>query len=259
MNMQKRLYGNQPTLMGRGVIGTTRLNVFDAIQATDWGSLFDAGYALDVSSSSASDTNSAGTGARKITVFGLDFAGNPLSEVINLNGQTKVTGAALFWRVFAAQVTDAGSGRVNAGDIYIYKTGTGGTITAGVPGTLTGMAVKILVGENLGNSGVWTAPRGTVYILDQLNVCCRAQAGRLEAVHGASRASTVIYPYTALSLDMGIGGPAMLDYHEGQDFILEVRELEDIYFRATMAAANGIVSFIAKLQIASPVATGLYL
>jgi hypothetical protein len=254
MDMINRFYGNQPTIMGRGIIGASRLNISDLIQAVDWGAVFNIGYALDVISSSAADT-AAGTGARTVTIYGLALDGTQLIETVTLNGQTAVTTTKAFWRVFGAQVATAGTGRVNAGDIYIYKTGTGGTITAGVPGTLTSAAIKILTTENFGTSGMWTAPLGTSYTLDQFVPCCRAQAGRIEIVHAFGKNGL---PYTALSYEMGIGSPTWLEYSDGNDYSLTLNQLEDIYFRATMAAAAGVTSFVAKLQIVSPRTVGRY-
>jgi hypothetical protein len=256
MDMINRFYGNQPTIIGRGTIGTARLNVYELVQAIDWGAVFNIGYALDVISSSANDA-AAGTGARTLTIYGLANDGTPQNETVTLNGQTAVTTTKAFWRVFGALVATAGTGRANAGDIYIYKTGTGGTITSGVPGTLTSAAIKIPLTENFGSSGMWTAPLGTAYTLDQIVPSCRAQAGRLEVVHAGSRNAVTLLPYTALSYDIGICGPTWLDYHEGNDYVLTLNQLEDIYFRATMAAASGIISFVAKLQIVSPRTAGI--
>lgn len=243
--MQERFFGNYPLIMGRGVIGTSRLNVYDLIQDIDWASVFDTGYALDYSSSSANDDKTAGTGARKVKVYGLDAKGNQLIEEVQLTGQTKVTGTALFWRVFGAIVALTGTGRKNDGDIYILKTGTGGVLVAGVPPTLTSAAIKILAGENLGTSGMWTAPLGTVYTLDHFIPSCRAQAGRIEIVHGGAS----IYPQDSISFDIGVGGPASLPFNLP---IVSINQLEDVYCRATMAAAGGIVSFAAQLRKVSP-------
>jgi len=254
MDMINRFYGNQPTIMGRGVIGASRLNVSELIQSVDWGVTFNIGYALDIVSSAVADA-AAGIGARTVTIYGLALDGTQLIETVTLNGQTPVTSTKAFWRVFGAIVVTAGTGRVNAGDIYIYKTGTGGTITAGVPGTLTSAAIKILVGENFGTSGMWTAPLGTSYTLDQFVPSCRAQAGRIEIVHCPGKNGL---PYTAISYDIGVGSPTWLDYSDGNDYILTLNQLDDIYFRATMAAAAGVVSHVSKLQIVSPRTVGSY-
>lgn len=249
MNMTKRFFGRYPTIMGKGVIGTSKLNVYDLIQDLDWASIFSTAAALDISSSSANDA-AAGTGARTVTVYGLDSAGKMQTETIALNGQTAVTTTKTFWRVFGIQVATAGTGRKNAGDIYAVKTTTS-TWTAGVPDTLTSAAVKILAGENFGTSGMFTAPAGQFYSLSKLYVGARAQAGRLEVVHGDSKSSPVIYPYAALQIDTGLGSPGgitLLENSNTPNHTLLLRPLQDFYCRGTMAAASGIISFVAKFQ-----------
>lgn len=255
MNMQKRFYGRFPTIMGKGVIGTSKLNIYDLIQDLDWASIFSTGYALDVTSSDANDA-AAGTGARTIKIYGLDAAGKQLIETVTLNGQTAVTTTGLFWRVFGAQVVTAGTGRKNAGDLYIIKTGTS-TWTSGVPGTLTSAAVKVLAGENFGSSGMFNSGAAGYYSLSTLHVGARAQAGRLEVVHGDPKATSgaVVYPYAALQIDTGLGSPGPMEFLKNPgnaNHTLILLPMQDFYCRGTMAAASGIISFVAKFQGIDP-------
>jgi hypothetical protein len=245
MDFYQSFFGRNPSLRCRaGAIGTTELNIYPVAQAIKWAAVFDAAYALDFSSSSASDA-AAGTGARTVEIYGLDKDWNPQQETITLNGQTKGTGTATWRRVFGAFVQTTGSGGVNAGDIYLYKTGTGGTITAGVPGTLTGVAVKCLVGDNLGFSGIFTSPAGRRYSLSDLTVSGRAQAGTLILKHGKPTATTGIGPFNELKLEFGAG--SLSDLVIGGDLSpLVIGEKEDVYFTAICAAASGIVNVFAK-------------
>lgn len=248
MNMLKRFYGRYPTVMGKGVIGTSKLNIYDLIQDLDWASIFDTEYKLDITSSSADDA-AAGTGARTVKVYGLSANGKQLVETVTLNGQTAVTTAGSFWRVFGIMVATTGTGRKNAGDIYAVKTTTS-TWSSGVPATLTSAACKILVGENFGTSGMFNAGLG-YYSLSQIYVGARAQAGRIEVVHGAPKASPVIYPYAALQIDTGLGSPGpinLLGNPGNPNHTLILRPMEDFYCRGTMAASSGIISFVAKFQ-----------
>lgn len=113
---------------------------------------------MKVSSSSANDT-SAGTGARTVTVAGLDSDYNEAEETVSLNGQTEVLTTTSFIRVNRAFVETAGSGGTAAGDIYV---GTG-TVTTGVPATVY---AKITLGQNQTLMAVWTVPAGyTAYML----------------------------------------------------------------------------------------------
>ncbi len=73
---------------------------------------------LRVVSTSADDT-SAGTGAQKIKIQGLDSSWALQEEEVSLNGTTAVTTTNSFIRTFRAFVTKAGTKDVNAGDITI--------------------------------------------------------------------------------------------------------------------------------------------
>src|SRR5512137_3071453 len=81
-----------------------------------------------VASSSANDTNTAGTGARqvKITYFTSACAG-PYTETVNLNGTSAVnTVATDICFIEKMEVVSVGSGGSNAGTITLYSTTAGG-------------------------------------------------------------------------------------------------------------------------------------
>jgi hypothetical protein len=116
-----------------------------------------AATVMKVSSSDAND-DAAGTGARTVTVSGLDANYNEVSETVELDGQTEVLTTTQFIRVNRAFVVTAGSGGTAAGTIYV---GTG-TVTAGVPATIYAV---ITLGDNQTTMAVWTVPAGyTLYI-----------------------------------------------------------------------------------------------
>jgi hypothetical protein len=113
---------------------------------------------LSISSSSTADT-SAGTGARTVTLSGLDADYNEISETVTLNGQTAVTSTNSYLRIYRMVVRSAGSGGKNAGVIYA---GTG-TVTAGVPAN---KYATIAIGDNQTLMALWTVPAGhTGYLL----------------------------------------------------------------------------------------------
>ena len=85
---------------------------------------------MKVSSSSANDT-AAGTGARTLTLYGLDANYASISEVITLNGQTAVNTTNSYLRITYTELETVGSNNGQVGTIYV---GTG-TVTAGVPAT----------------------------------------------------------------------------------------------------------------------------
>jgi hypothetical protein len=110
-----------------------------------------------ISSGSASDA-AAGTGARTITISGLDADYNEISETVTLNGQTAVNTANSYLRVFDMNVATAGSGATAAGVIYA---GTG-TVTSGVPAVVYG---QIDLTYNTSTMALFTVPAGyTAYI-----------------------------------------------------------------------------------------------
>lgn len=81
---------------------------------------------LEVLSASANDT-AAGTGARSVTIVGLDANYKQITEVVILNGTTLVPTVNLFLRVNVFNITSAGSGEVNAGDITLRVVSAGAT------------------------------------------------------------------------------------------------------------------------------------
>lgn len=112
---------------------------------------------MSVSSSSADDS-STGTGARTVSVQGLDQNYNEIAETIVLNGQSAVLTTNTFIRVFRAFVITAGSTNTAQGTIYI---GTG-TITGGIPAMVY---AEIPLGENQTLMAMWTVPANyTFYI-----------------------------------------------------------------------------------------------
>lgn len=197
-----------------------------------WASIFDADYALDITSSNVNDTG-AGTGARTATIYGLDKDWNQQTESITLAGQTIVTTTKKYIRVFEIVVDTAGSGFKNAGDIYVVKTGTGGVYTGGVPGTVTGAVIKLLAGENYGLSGMWSAPRGSIYRLEYLLLSARSSAGLANLQHGYPYNNGLVYPRLKLDFTEA-GSPSQMPIPG----MIIVREKEDLYITGQAAVAG---------------------
>jgi hypothetical protein len=96
-----------------------------------------------VVSGSANDT-AAGTGARTITVTGLDANYKEVVETVTLNGTSNVNMVASLLRINKMEVATAGSGAVNAGAITIS---IGGTIVSAIPAD-----------KGISQTGVFTIP-----------------------------------------------------------------------------------------------------
>lgn len=81
---------------------------------------------LEIFSSSVNDTSS-GTGARTMTVIGLDANYVSQTQVVTLNGTSAVALTGTWLRVHRCSVTTAGTGEVNAGTITVRIAGGGAT------------------------------------------------------------------------------------------------------------------------------------
>jgi hypothetical protein len=115
---------------------------------------------MEISSSSASDT-AAGTGARTVTIYGLDGNYNQINETVSLNGQTAVNTINSFLRVLHLTVNTAGSGGAAAGTIYA---GTG-AVTTGKPANV----YNAYTADGGATACIYTIPAGyTGYIFDFL-------------------------------------------------------------------------------------------
>ena len=112
-------------------------------------------------SSSSTDDDDGGTGALTVRIYGLDANYDLQNEVITLDGQTVVMTVKSYIRVFRGIVLTAGSGGVNAGDIYV---GTG-TVSSGVPAV---KYLKITATMNQTLMALWTVPKDTWFYMTAL-------------------------------------------------------------------------------------------
>jgi hypothetical protein len=243
MDIRDLAGGKNICLIGRSTaVPTTLIDLSEFNQAQSFCDTFAAAAKLDIASSSASDTL-AGTGARSLRIVGLDAGYKPLVEDINLNGQTMIMTVNAFLRVFGARALTAGSGRVNAGDIYIVKSGSGGTWTAGVPATVTSGQIKMLAGYGQAYSGMLTVPAAKTYRATGIVVSGRAQLGTIflavqEAGDGVLRHEFPIEVAPPMN-------PVQIDLTNFRGFIFP--EKTDIRLRALAVTAGGI--FSAKLLL----------
>ena len=90
---------------------------------------------VEIFSASGDDT-SAGTGARTVTIYGLDENWEAVSEPLTLNGASAVTSTNSYHRVHLVEVETAGSGGGNAGALTVRHTTTTANVFASVPAGL---------------------------------------------------------------------------------------------------------------------------
>ena len=117
-------------------------------------------------SSSSTDDDAAGTGARTATVSGLDANYDEVSVTVELDGQNGVQlGSASNWiRVNRIKVNTAGTGGKNAGVLYV---GTESSPSAGVP---TNKYATVAIGDNQTLMALWTVPRGYTAYVSQIDI-----------------------------------------------------------------------------------------
>jgi hypothetical protein len=241
MDILSRLIGNDVSIWGRNAIagvGWEELYAYD--QALAWETILSAAAKVDMTSSNAADA-AAGTGARTIRLVGLDANYRLQWEDLALNGQTIAVSLLSYLRLFAAEVLTVGTGGSNAGDIHIVKTGTGGTYTAVVPGTLTSALCKMLIGVNSAMSGIFTAPAGESYQAMSLAVGVRAQAAII-ALAFYPVGGPLITPY---QFEFAAGAAAVLNLER---FRITLKEKQDLRLRVQGAAASAIAQATLQLK-----------
>jgi hypothetical protein len=129
-----------------------------------------AAETVQVFSSSANDA-SAGTGARTVTVTGLDGDYNLSTETITLNGTTPVTTTATFLRVNRVYVRTVGSTGANEGNLTVRQSTTTSNVFTLMP-----------IGANQSACGYYTIQSGTTGFLIDIE----ATAGKSTSTTKAS-------------------------------------------------------------------------
>ena len=116
-----------------------------------------------VSGADAQDS-AAGTGARTVTVQGLDANYNAIEETLTVDGAVSTQS---FLRVFRAFVASAGSLQTNKGDVLV-STGAsgGGTVLAKIATIGTGT----VYGQGQTNLALYTIPAGKTGFLTNWNI-----------------------------------------------------------------------------------------
>ena len=167
--------------------------------------------ALEILSSDANDT-SAGTGARTVTIEGLDANWEEQTETVTLNGTTAVDLANTYTRVFRMYVATSGT----------YATSTAsshaGTITlradgAGATWATIGLVSSVATGQS--QIAVYTVPAGKrAYLIGREYSVETTKSVTLQ-LYRREAADTVSAPYSpmrVLEVDRGVDGVADRKY-----------------------------------------------
>lgn len=193
-----------------------------------------AAVVLGIASSSANDA-AAGTGARTVRVTGLDANYNLLQEDVTLNGTTKVATVGTYLRVNKLEVLTAGSGGVNAGDVYAADTSD--TFTAGVPQTSTKIFARIAVGLNVTQMACYTTAAGENLVLTMVlaqlgDFTTTVKYGKFRMKVQKFGAAAKFYSLAQVS---SAGGTHAMEFESG---IIDIPEKSDISFQAIASAAG---------------------
>jgi hypothetical protein len=214
-----------------GGVGTSTITVWsqNAVYA-----YLSTASVMKISSTSASDTD-AGTGARTVSIYGLDANYNQINEIVTLNGQTAVNTVNSYLRVFHLAVVTAGSGEAAAGTIYA---GTG-AVTSGVPAVI----YSVYTTANGATATIWTVPAGyTAYITSYAAGYSNASATANGTIYLTVRPfGSVFDTISQLRVSNGVQGWIAFQYP------LAVDEKSDIEIRAVSSAASSGVT--AEFQV----------
>ena len=193
-------------------------------------------------SSSSTDDDVAGTGARTATVFGLDANYDEVSVTVDLDGQNGVQlGDASNWiRVNRITVNTAGSGGQNAGVIYV---GDEASPSSGVP---SNKYATVAIGDNQTLMALWTVPRGYSAYLYHTNVtaACTTSNKLLTCTIVARPQGGVFQVKDKFGIQVD-GGTIVQKY----EFPRKFTEKTDIEVRAISDSGTGNVEVSAGLDI----------
>ncbi len=192
---------------------------------------------LYISSSSTDDTG-AGTGARTVTVSGLDNNFDEKIETVTLNGQAGVElNGSTWFRVNRIVVNTAGSGGANAGVLYV---GTEATPSGGVP---TNKYATVGIGDNQTLMMTYTIPRGYTAFITQKDVSASSSAGKFAILSLVARPFGGVFNVKDRVLSSE--GYSTISY----PYPLKFTEKTDIEIRAQADSSGGTVTVSAALDI----------
>lgn len=219
--------GNVPNTSVTTIVGIAESTITSSVSTMwDEGTVYSfpsAATVMTVSSSSANDTL-GGTGAQYVYIEYLDANYVEQTLTLALNGQSGVSTVVSILRVNLFRVVYSGTGKTNAGNIFL---GTG-AISSGKPATVYG---RISAGRGAAQQGVFTVPAATECLFVNIGA--------------TSSSSKEVDISVEISVDLTNTFAEVLRYHmynntlNAQAFGRPVPAKSDIRFNATTSTGTG--------------------
>lgn len=194
-----------------------------------------AASTLSIKSTSVNDT-SAGTGAQKITVVGLDTNRLEISETVIMNGTTDVVTSQLFLRVNMMFVPEnsVGSLETNDGDITLWETGT----------TLNVMSY-LEASHSYAQSAIWSVPSDETWYMIGIDgyLYDTTNAGNIAVVSFNEKRGGVFSKYLEFAVGTQ-GSTAQVNVDDrfimpsGSDWVMRAIEVSN---NGAIATFNGVL------------------
>lgn len=197
-----------------------------------------AATALEIVSTSANDV-AAGSGARVISVLGLDENFNEVTEEVTLNGTTAVALSNSYLRIFRAYVKESGTYATqlagsHAGDITIRETG-GGDAWCVINGSSSFPKGQTQI-------GAYTIPAGKIGYVSSLSITSESSKPADILFFQRQNADDVAEPYDAMRLQIEFDGVVGSFSPVWKVPIGPFPAKTDIGFLAKLASGSGAIS-----------------
>lgn len=215
----------------------TRSSVAAGVQSTIWEgptallSYLTSAQQLKLSSGSANDT-ALGTGARTLTLIGLDANLDEIEETVNMTGLIVVTTTKSYLRIFRAFVTTCGTSLTNEGTITVTNNA----------GTVTHLVVTATESQTL--MTLWTVPRAKQLFITQLSTSTNSDKGARVSLYTRQLDGGTLYPWRIRFRAYTFSGAEIFPFNI--PFVLP--EKTDIQVRVTTPASAGTTSFGATFE-----------
>ena len=216
----------------------TRTSIAAATQSTIWEGptaryvYLSSAEQLKVSSSATTDTSN-GTGARTVTLYGLDSNWNEISETVTMNGITAVTTVNSFIRIYRLIVATSGTSYTNDGNITV--TNNAGTTTL----------VYVPAGDGQTLMAVWTVPAGKVAYMVQATTSSDTNKGARMSVYTRLNDGGTLYPWQIKYRAYQFGGNEIFPFN----IPFKIPAKTDIEIRITTPGSSGTTSAGATFEL----------